>query len=268
MSQKRSAARDEHKRLSGRDASMSGLDATTPSVPCSLHVLRRGTDRPLHPRLGGADDRGRSRNHRHRQRVAAERGAIVERLQQAYPNIVYLRTERETLYGAWNRALEMARGTYFANVNIDDWIRPDTLELFAEALDSFADADLAFSHWAMTNAPRAAPSAETTIRNCMHPPYVPALPLFYCYSGCVQFWRRSTVLSLGGYDPTLSACGDLDILCRLTAYGGSSVLVPIVLQGFYFNPNGLSQASEQSSIEQGIIFLAPGLTRRSSSSIG
>jgi len=180
--------------------------------------------------------------------------AIVEHLQHAYSNIVYVRTERETLYGSLNRALEVATGDYFANVNIDDWLRPDTLELFAEALDANEEADLAYSHWAMTNVPRSAPSTETTMRNCMHPPYVPALPLFYCYSGCVQFWRRSTALSLGGYDATLSAAGDLDILCRLTAHRGKSVLVPKILQGFYFNPGGLSQASDHSSIEQGMIF--------------
>jgi hypothetical protein len=35
------------------------------------------------------------------------------------------------------------RGKYFANGKIDDWIRPDTLELFAEALGAYEDADLA-----------------------------------------------------------------------------------------------------------------------------
>jgi glycosyltransferase involved in cell wall biosynthesis len=50
--------------------------------------------------------------------------AIVEGLRRIYPYIVYLRTERETLYVRGNRALEVATGEYFANVNIDDWIRP------------------------------------------------------------------------------------------------------------------------------------------------
>ena len=181
-------------------------------------------------------------------------GAIVERLQRAYSNIVYRRTEHETLYGSWNRALEVATGKYFANVNLDDWIHPAILELFAEALDEHEDADLAYCDWAMTNAPRVSPSAETTTLTCMHPPYAPSLPLFYCYSGCVQFLRRSTVLSLGGYDATLSAAGDLDMLCRLTARVGKSVLVPKVLEGLYFNPDGLSHASGQSRIEQGMIF--------------
>ena len=69
--------------------------------------------------------------------------SIVEELQRTYTNIVYVRTEHETLYSSWNRALELAHGTYFANVNIDDWLRRDTLELFARALDTYASADLA-----------------------------------------------------------------------------------------------------------------------------
>jgi len=48
---------------------------------------------------------------------------IVEALQRQHHNIVYLRTPRETLYAAWNRALSMSSGKYFANVNTDDWIR-------------------------------------------------------------------------------------------------------------------------------------------------
>jgi hypothetical protein len=180
--------------------------------------------------------------------------SIVEELQQTYTNIVYVRTEHETLYRSWNRALELAHGTYFANVNIDDWLRHDTLELFARALDRYASADLAYSHWAATDVPRGEPSPVTNEGYAMHPPYVPSLPLFYCYSGCVQFWRRSSLLALGGFDPTFAACGDLDMLVRLTAQCGTSVLVPALLQGHYSNPGGISRASRDSDAEQRTVF--------------
>jgi hypothetical protein len=178
---------------------------------------------------------------------------IVQGLQRIYSNVLYVRTERETLYSAWNRALALASGRYFANVNVDDWMRDDTLELFSEALDFHEHADLAYSHWTMTSSPRAAPQDDMGWP-AMHPAYIPALPLFYCYSGCVQFWRRSTLVKLGGYDRNLSACGDLDMLRRLTYSGGTAVLVPEMLQGFYFNPNGISQTSEQSTAEQLALF--------------
>jgi hypothetical protein len=62
------------------------------------------------------------------------------------------------------------------------------------------------------------------------------------------------LVRLGGYDATLNACGDLDILCRLTQHGGAGVLVPLLLQGYYCNPDGLSQATSQSTTEQNVIF--------------
>src|SRR6185295_18596123 len=61
--------------------------------------------------------------------------AIVEEFQQRYRNIVYLRTEREPLYAAWNRAIGIARGRYLTNANADDRHRPDAYEILARALD-------------------------------------------------------------------------------------------------------------------------------------
>jgi glycosyltransferase involved in cell wall biosynthesis len=40
-------------------------------------------------------------------------GAVVREFQQHYHNIVYIRTaQRESLYAAWNRGIQAARGKY------------------------------------------------------------------------------------------------------------------------------------------------------------
>src|SRR5687767_7896873 len=55
---------------------------------------------------------------------------IVREFQQRHSNIRYLRTEeRETLYKAWNRGVEMARGKYLTNANTDDRHRRDAFEV-------------------------------------------------------------------------------------------------------------------------------------------
>lgn len=162
--------------------------------------------------------------------------------------IRYVRTERETLYAAWNRALAMARGRYFANVNTDDWIAPHALATFAAALDTFDDCALAYADWAMTSSPTSAPT--TADRVCRHEPWHPALHLFYCYSGCVQFWRRSALVSLGGFDGSLQCAGDLLALRRLVDAGMRAVYIPEVLVGFHLNPTGLSAGSDRSRLEQ------------------
>lgn len=164
----------------------------------------------------------------------------------------YLRTGRETLYAAWNRALTLARGRYFANVNTDDWLAPDSLAILAEALDAHPDCALAYGDWAFTDTPHSAPRPDSPV--CTHGRWVPALHLFYCYTGCVQFWRRSALESLGGFDPTLHFCGDLEVLGRLTEAGMRPVHVPEVLWGFFRNPDGLSLSTDGSIEEQRELF--------------
>ncbi|MBU3702185.1 MAG: glycosyltransferase, partial [Acidimicrobiia bacterium] len=160
----------------------------------------------------------------------------------------YVRTERENLYAAWGRALARARGRYFANVNTDDWVAPHSLATLAEALDTHAECALAYADWAVTDVPQSAPGPESTV--CSHARWVPALHLFYCYTGCVQFWRRSALEALGGHDPALRYCGDLEVLRRLTEAGMRAVYVPEVLWGFFRNPDGLSMSTDGSIDEQ------------------
>lgn len=165
--------------------------------------------------------------------------------------IRYVRTERETLYAAWNRALAMARGRYFANVNTDDWIAPHSLELLATALDAHPDCALAYADWAHTDAPGTAPRPTDVV--CTHARWAPTHHLFYCYSGCVQFWRRSSLEAIGGYDASLQFCGDLLALRRLADAGMRPVYVPETLWGFYRNPDGLSLSTTSSLDEQRVI---------------
>ena len=178
--------------------------------------------------------------------------SVVESVQSGRDNIVYVRTSRETLYAAWNRALEMSTGTYFANVNVDDWIRDDALEVFAGAMDRHSDCDLAYANWAMTDVPQGQPTDRDPVS--YHPLYEPALPLFYCYGGSTQFWRRASLVSLGGFDASLTACGDLEVLCRLTLAKGKSLLVPQLLEGFFQNPQGISRSTDVSAREQAEVF--------------
>jgi glycosyltransferase involved in cell wall biosynthesis len=63
-------------------------------------------------------------------------GTMVRRFQEDFPNIVYRRTERESLYAAWNRAVGLARGRYLTAANTDDRHRVDALETMARVLES------------------------------------------------------------------------------------------------------------------------------------
>ena len=178
---------------------------------------------------------------------------IVREFQQAHPDIVYLRTERETLYAAWNRGVEMARGQFITNANVDDAHRPDALEKLAAALEANPDADLAYNHVAWTPVENDSFPSPTIQRTVVVPAYHPALALFYCFTGCHQFWRRSAFEKIGLFNPSFTAVGDYEILQRFTAAGLRAVLVPEVLSLFYQNPHGLSAQSDKSQQEETVV---------------
>lgn len=163
-----------------------------------------------------------------------------------FPCLVYERTSRETLYAAWNRALAMARGRYFVNVNTDDALHPQALAALAGALESDAAAVLAYGDWIWATEPNAPHPWDPGLRRCVHGPYHPTMPLFYTYSGCLQFWRTGKLCELGGFDPGYQAAGDYDILCRMVLRRWHAVYVPMPVSAFYQNPGGISRSSGTS----------------------
>ncbi len=166
--------------------------------------------------------------------------AIVARYQEKHPNIRYVRTAREPLYKAWNRAVGMARGKYVVNANTDDSRRPDAFEVLLAGMEAHPDADLAYAHYYMTSRPNDPFPPTSVFRDVCHDPYHPAQLLFYCITGCLQFWRKSALLQLGGFDESLKCVGDYEILLRFLRQGMKPLLVPDKLSCFYINREGLS----------------------------
>ena len=179
-------------------------------------------------------------------------GEIVARYQESHPRIHYIRTEtRETLYAAWNRALEVAQGRYVFNANTDDSRHPKAVERFVEAMETHPDAALAYAdcHW--TDQPNDVFSKDEFLRKVRYPDYHPALSLFYCYTGCLQFWRTNELRDLGGFEGRFHAAGDYEVLMRLAKAQKKVVHVPEVLSLFYQNTSGLTQQSNRSAQEEG-----------------
>lgn len=163
-----------------------------------------------------------------------------------FTRLFYERSERETLYAAWNRALAKASGRYFVNANTDDAMHPEGLALLVKAMEANPDAVLAYGDWMWATVPNAPYPWDPGFRRCVHPEYHPSLPLFYAYAGCHQFWRTDKLRELGGFDASYTAAGDYDALCRMALKRWHAVYVPEAISAFYQNPNGLSRSSGQS----------------------
>ena len=175
--------------------------------------------------------------------------AVVARFQERFPNIRYVRTLRETLYGAWNRGLALARGRYWANLNTDDSLRNDALEIFAGALDKNSDCALAYSDTAWTTKPNDTFPSVNIVKTVKYPDYAPLETLFYCITGCVQFFRTECLRQLGGFDATLHCAGDYEATLKIMSARKNAVHVPEVLSLFYQNTSGLTQGSNRAALE-------------------
>lgn len=166
-----------------------------------------------------------------------------------HSNIRYLRTGRETLYAAWNRGLSFARGRYWANLNTDDSLRDDALAILVAALENHSDCALAYGDTAWTTKPNDVFPSPNIIRTVKYPSYAPVETLFYCITGCLQFWRRDSIQKLGGFDASLRCAGDYHATLKMMAARMNAVHVPEVLSLFFQNTTGLTQASDKSATE-------------------
>ena len=62
-------------------------------------------------------------------------GQITKQFMQQFNHIIYVRTsQRESVYGAWNRGIALSKGTFFINANTDDRFAADVLERMASEL--------------------------------------------------------------------------------------------------------------------------------------
>lgn len=134
--------------------------------------------------------------------------------------IKYVRTERETLYAAWNRGIEAATGKYISNANTDDRILDNAYEKLALKLDENPDAALVYSDaWETTD--------ESEIINCTKLEYKPGRRrvyqpeyshnklLLHCYCGPFPMWRHSVHEKFGYFDPKFVVSGDWEFWLRM-----------------------------------------------------
>jgi len=175
--------------------------------------------------------------------------AVAKAFESRFTDLVYVRTRRETIHAAWNRALALARGEYVTNANTDDAHRSDALELMAAALEANPQADFAYSDYLWSDRANDAFAAPHVSRTVRHPPYHPAQAMFYCVLGCHPMWRRTLFDELGAFDAELATVGDYELLLRTVAAKRRPVHVAETLSLFYQNPEGLTFQSGRSREE-------------------
>lgn len=142
---------------------------------------------------------------------------VVEEFQRTYRHIRYIETERETIYGAWNRGIRIASGKYITNANTDDRHSPEMLEKLALTLEQNPDAAYVYSHFYITEVPNQTWQTKTPCFTAdWHPEYsrVELLQRYYC--GPQPMWRKSLHAEYGYFDEQMKVSGDYEFALRIS----------------------------------------------------
>jgi glycosyltransferase involved in cell wall biosynthesis len=177
-------------------------------------------------------------------------GQIVRRYQERYKNIVYIRTEeRESVYAAWNRAVQAARGAYLTNANTDDRHRPDALEVLARALAERPEVGVAYADCAVTQVENTS-LAQGPVAGRFRWPDFDRRTLFQnCIIGPQPMWRRSLHEQHGLFDPEYTSAGDYEFWLRLSDKTGF-LHIPQILGLYLVSAGSIEHRDAGRSVQE------------------
>lgn len=174
---------------------------------------------------------------------------IVREFQQRYPHIKYVRTERETLYAAWNRGIGLASGKYLTNANTDDRHRADALEVMCRALDAHAEIELVYSDCyvsATVNETFEESNKQILYRYLA---FFPPCALLHYQFGPQPMWRKSVHDKIGYFDTSFKAAGDYDFNIRFALAGCRALHISAPLGLYLEHQNALSFKDNTAVLE-------------------
>ncbi len=181
----------------------------------------------------------------------AEKDIILE-YQQRFPNITYLRTQRETVYAAWNRAIRLAQGTYITPFSTNDRLKKDAYEILANTLDSQPDVVLVYGDTYLTRIPHETFEFHTRCGEWRWPEYSFDDLLHNCRVGPHPMWRTNIHETIGYFDEHYMAIGDQEFWLRMGEQF-NLMHIPEVTGLYWVSPEGLSNQLDIAQPEQTII---------------
>ncbi len=141
---------------------------------------------------------------------------IVREFQQRYDNIVYIRTgRRESIYTAWNRGIQAARGTYITNANTNDRHKRDAFERMVATLEARPDIALVYANAYMTRTENETFEAHTPVAELNWPDFDRLELLRRCCIGPQPMWRKSMHATYGYFDESFEVAGDWEFWLRM-----------------------------------------------------
>jgi hypothetical protein len=178
---------------------------------------------------------------------------VIRRYQETFPNIVYKRMNyRIGIYDAWNVGIELARGKYLTNTNVDDLRRIDSFEIQANTLDAHEGADVVYQNFFYTFDPSLSFEQVAEIGFESDLPVVSSRNLILFNSPHnAPMWRRELHSDVGLFDTSFKSAGDWEFWLRSITRGKSFHRIETPHIVYYCNPEGVSTRADTRGIEEG-----------------
>jgi len=176
---------------------------------------------------------------------------VIREYAARHENIVYLKTDhKETIYGAWNRAIRVARGKYLTTANVDDRHRADALERLAGELDLHPEISLVYADSAVTKMENASFANAEVIGHFRWPEFDPRRLFQVCYVGPQPMWRKSLHARYGLFNAQCESAGDYEFWLRLTAGLERFQHIPETLGLYLLSSQGNEQRNQALSAKE------------------
>ncbi|GEM_PF-336284 len=173
---------------------------------------------------------------------------VAEYYLETHDHIIYRRTERETLYAAWNRGVNLARGKYITHANTDDRHHLCAFEKMAHVLETH-NVGLVYVDAFMTTTANETFDFHSANKMWLLPDFNVRQALLDCPFGCQVMWKAAVHNDVGMFDPSYKRAGDYEFFLRVGLKTGALHL-PEVLALYHESPNNLSYQSPEDVIRE------------------
>lgn len=169
------------------------------------------------------------------------------------PNVILkVINTRIGIYEAWNIGVEISRGKYLTNMNVDDLRRNDSLEVQCKTLDRYPWVDILYQDVHMNicedlswrqiekiGAVAVLPLCNSTVfMSQLNPPHN------------APMWRSELHETLGLFREEFSSAGDVDFWIRCSAAKKVFFNSNDAHVSYFENPNGLSTSSDTPGLRE------------------
>jgi glycosyltransferase involved in cell wall biosynthesis len=182
---------------------------------------------------------------------------IIKEYQKFFPNIVYKRINyRIGIYEAWNVGVEMARGVYLTNTNLDDLRDKNSIALQSEFLDKNNDVDVVYQdfYYSYNSSLSFDETADFGFKSEL-PIVTPHNLLLFNSPHNAPMWRASLHEEGEKFDTTFRSAGDWEFWLRCLTNGKRFRKINTPHIAYYQNAEGISTGPNTRGVEEGkVIF--------------